>query len=169
MKSQNITLTKGQAIKLARRGGFAGNPTATASKQARGAFGECLVKSWLERQGYEVQKHALLIRAEDFGIDVFPSFKRYRMVEIVTSDESLAVEVKTYGTHQIQGTNGDTLEDQLTDALRWRQLSSGRTLALAIVNYYGYPGVVKSDLRFMKANHIPIVRFVIRGMSGKVP
>jgi hypothetical protein len=138
----------------------------SASKQARGAFGECLVKGWLKNRGYEIRNHALIIHAEDFGLEVFPtSIKRYRMVEIVSSDETLAVEVKTYGTHHIQGTNGDTLQEQLADTLRWRELSAGRILVLAVVNYFGRPGILKSDQAFMRANHIPILRFVIQGIS----
>jgi hypothetical protein len=166
MRSQNISLSKGQAIKLARRGGFSRNPSISASKQARGVFGESLVKGWLERQGYQLSDHVLVIRAEDFGLDVFPSIKRYRMVEIVTTDETLAVEVKTYSTHAIQGTNGDPLEEQLGDALRWRAQSARRTLALAIVNYFGKPVILKSNLHFIRANHIPILRFIIRGMTS---
>jgi hypothetical protein len=117
MESTDIKLTKSEALGLARQGGFVGNPTISASKFARGAFGEGLVKGWLESLGYQIRDRPLLISAEDFGLEVFPSYRRYRPIEIVTKDESLAVEVKTYGSHSIQGTSGDTLADQLTDDL----------------------------------------------------
>jgi len=165
MKSRNIELTKSEAIGLARRGSFVGNPTEWASKFVRGAFGEGLVKGWLESLGYEIRDRPLLIRAEDFWLDAFPSLRRFRTIEIVTTDETLAVEVKTYGTHHIQGTSGDSLEDQLTDDLRWRRLAPDRILALAIVNYYGKPGILRSDLNFIRANHIPVLRFIILGMT----
>lgn len=166
MESQDIKLSKKEAIRFARKGGFIGNPTMSATKFVRGAFGEALVKGWLEFHGYEISDRPLLIRAEDFGLEVFPSLRRFRSVEIVTTDEALAVEVKTYGSHHIQGTSGDALEDQLADALRWRELSAGRIFALAVVNYYGRPIIIKSDLNFMKTHQIPTLRFVIHGMSG---
>jgi hypothetical protein len=124
-----------------------------------------LVKGWLDSLGYQIRDRPLLMSAEDFGLEVFPSFRRHRIIEIVAKDESLAVEVKTYGSHHIQGTNGDTPEDQLTDDLRRRKLSSGRILALAKVNYFGKPGILKSNLKFLRTNRIPILRFIIVGMS----
>jgi hypothetical protein len=166
MESRNVRITKSEAIDLSRRGSFVGNPTMSASKHVRGAFGEGLVRGWLVFHGYKIRDRPLLIRAGDFGLDVFPSLRRFRLIEIVTTNETLAVEVKTYGSHCLQGASGDTLEDQLTDALRWRKLSPGRILALAVVNYYGRPVISKSDLGFIRANRIPILRFVIRGMSG---
>ena len=57
------------------------------------------------------------------------------------------------------------MEDQLTDDLRWRRLAPDRILALAIVNYYGKPGILRSDLNFITANHIPVLRFIILGMT----
>ena len=167
MKSQNITLSKSQAIRLARRGGFEGKASVTASKQTIGSFGEGPVRGWLEARGYKISDRALIIRAEDFGLDVFPSYRRWRMIEIATAEENLAVEVKTYGSHYLQGTVGDSLEEQLTDDLMWRKLSKGRTLALAIVTYYGKPSIARSDLNFLKINRIPILRFIITGMSGQ--
>ena len=138
----------------------------SASKFVRGAFGEGLVKGWLESRGYGIRSGPLLIRAEDYGLDVFPSLRRFRLIEIVTTNERLAVEVKTYGSHCIQGTSGDTLEDQLIDVLRWRESSAGRVLALAIVNYFGRPIISASDLNFMRTNHIPILRFVVLEMTS---
>ena len=75
------------------------------------------------------------------------------------------MEVKTYGSHHVQGTSGDTLEDQLTDDLRWRKSFIGRVLALAIVNYYGRPLILKSDMKFIRRNHIPVLRFIVSGIS----
>ena len=166
VESYDITLTKGEALRLARNGRLVGHPTVTAPKFVIGAFGEGLVRGWLQSIGYEISDRPLIIRAEDFGLEVFPSMRRFRTVEIVTADETLAVEVKTYSSHYVQGTSGDTLEDQLKDAPRWRRRSAGRTLMLAIVNYYGRPGVSKADLSFIRRNHIPILRFIIHGMTS---
>ena len=71
MKSRNIELTKSEAIGLARRGSFVGNPTEWASKFVRGAFGEGLVKGWLESLGYEIRDRPLPIRAEISGLTHF--------------------------------------------------------------------------------------------------
>jgi hypothetical protein len=101
----------------------------------------------------------------DFGLNELPSQRRFRLVEIITADESMAVEVKTYGSHSLQGSAGDTLEDQLADALLWRRKARGRTPALAVVHYYGNPVISGPDSDFMRANHIPVLRFVILGMS----
>ena len=166
MKSQRITLSRRQATRLARKGGFTSDPSISASDQVRGAFGEALVRGWLVLKGYDIGDHALVLRAEDFGLDVFPSFRRRRLIEIATTDGRLA-EVKTYGNHYVQGTVGDSLEEQLSDDLMWRKLSKDRTLALATVSYYGRPAFVKADLGFLRANRIPILKFIIEGMSGK--
>jgi hypothetical protein len=84
----------------------------------------------------------------------------------VATDETLAIEVKTYSSHHIQGTSGDTLEDQLADALIWRDLSPGRIFALAVVNHYGNPVITRPDLNFTRANNVPTLRFVVLEMSG---
>ena len=51
--------------------------------------------------------------------------------------------------------------------MMWRKLSRDRTLALATVSYYGRPAFVKTDLDFLRASQIPILKFIIEGMSGK--
>jgi len=165
MESRVIRLSKGDAVRLARRGSFHRSPSFSASKSARGAFGEGLVKGWLKSLGYEIRDRPLLIRATDLGLNALPSQRRFRLVEITTADENLAVEVKTYGSHSLQGSAGDTLEDQLADVLLWRREVKGRILALAVVHYYGNPVISGPDLDFIKTNRIPILRFVILGMS----
>jgi hypothetical protein len=132
MKSRAVNLAISEALHLAGCGGFMGNPTLAAPKFVRGAFGEGLVRGWLTSLGYEIKRHLLVIRAEDFGLDILPSFRRWRLIEVVASNETLAVEVKTYGDHSLQG-SCDTLEDQLANAPMWRNSSSRRRLALAIL------------------------------------
>jgi len=166
MESQNIRPTKGKAVELARQGGFTGTPTFLASRSVRKAFGEGLVRGWLRSLGNDVKDESLLIRADDYGLEVFPSLKRFRRIDVITSNEKLAVEVKTYGSHSLQS-SGDTLEEQLADFLRWRRSSRGRQLILAVVHYFGEPVVSRPDLRFIRANRIPIMRFIIRGMQAK--
>ena len=165
MESRIVRLAKSDAIRLAEQGNFLRSPSMSASKSARGAFGEGLVKGWLKSLGYEIGDGPLLIRAEDLGLDALPSLRRFRLVEIISGDETLAVEVKTYGSHSLQGSAGDTLEDQLADMLLWRRGVKGRILALAVVHYYGNPVISGPDSRFISRNRIPVLRFVIQGIS----
>ena len=82
MKSREIRLTRCEAVRLARKGGFKGNPTFSTSKSVRRAFGEGLVRGWLEFTGHDISDRPLLIRAKDFGLEVFPSLRRFRSVEL---------------------------------------------------------------------------------------
>jgi hypothetical protein len=152
-----ISLSRDEAIALAKIGGFRGLLDERVSSDSRSKFGKALVSGWLLSSGLDVVTE-VQIKATDFGLEHFESGGQYRFMDISTMNGMASIEVKTWSNMIC----GGEIIDQLVDYTYWRNAVPGRRVLLATVNW-GIDGTELSPslTGFMGANNIRCLRFTV--------
>ncbi len=123
---------------------------------ARGKWGASVVRGWLLGHGIETFPYES--ETISFGRG---GTTRNREVDLLSIDGSVAGEVKTRSSNFGFGFAGQ-FENELKRMVRWRKEGTGRTIFVALVNYFGEPLKTPGPLEaFASANRVPILRFVI--------